>query len=85
MRSRRRSPKGGVQAEKQQRYVQLIEQGINNTQACRIVAINRKTGNRWRYGRSIRNSAGERVHYPPVKSRNAGRGIRGIYPRTSGS
>ena len=34
----------------QQRYVQLIEQGINNTQACRIVGINRKTGNRWRYG-----------------------------------
>ena len=67
MRSRRRSPKGGVQAEKQQRYVQLIAQGINNTQACRIVGINRKTGNRWRYGRSIRNSVGERVHYPPVK------------------
>ena len=67
MRSRRRSPKGGVQAEKQQRYVQLIAQGINNTEACRIVGIDRKTGNRWRYGRSIRNSVGERVHYPPVK------------------
>jgi transposase, IS30 family len=67
MRSRRRSPKGGVQAEKQQRYVQLIAQGINNTQACRIVGIDRKTGTRWRYGRSIRNSSGERVHYPPVK------------------
>ncbi len=67
MRSRRRSPKGGVLAEKQRRYVQLIEQGIDNTQAFRIVGINRKTGNRWRYGRSIRNSAGERVHYPPVK------------------
>ncbi len=67
MRSRRRSPKGGVLAEKQQRYVQLIEQGINNTQPCRVVGINRKTGNRWRYGRSILNSAGERVHYPPVK------------------
>jgi len=67
MRSRRRSPKGGVQAEKQQRYVQLIAQGINNAEACRIVGINRKTGNRWRYGRSIRNSVGERVHYPPVQ------------------
>jgi hypothetical protein len=44
MRSRRRSPKSGVQAEKQQRYVQLIAQGVNNTQACRIVGINRKTG-----------------------------------------
>ena len=67
MRSRRRSPKGGVLVEKQRRYVQLIEQGIDNAQAFRIVGINRKTGNRWRYGRSIRNSAGERVHYPPVK------------------
>ena len=44
MRSRRRSPKGGVLAEKQRRYVQLIEQGIDNAQACRIVGINRKTG-----------------------------------------
>jgi IS30 family transposase len=47
--------------------VQLIAQGINNTQACRIVGINRKTGNRWRYGRSSRNSVGERLHYAPVK------------------
>jgi len=67
MRSRRRSAKGGVQAEKQQRYVQLIAQGINNAQACRIVGVNRKTGYRWRFGRSVCNSAGEVVHYPPVK------------------
>jgi IS30 family transposase len=56
-----------VQAEKQQQYVRLIAQGVNNSEACRIVGINRKTGNRWRYGRSVRNSAGARVHYAPVK------------------
>ncbi len=67
MRSRRRSPEGGVQAEKQQRYVQLIGQGITNSQACRIVGINRKTGNRWRHGRSVANAAGEVLHYAPVK------------------
>jgi transposase, IS30 family len=67
MRSRRRTPAGGVQAEKQQLYVRLIAQGVRNAEACRIVGINRKTGNRWRYGRSVRNSAGERVHYAPVK------------------
>ena len=67
MRSRRRTPKGGVQAEKQQQYVRLIAQGVNSAEACRIVGINRKTGNRWRYGRSIRNSAGVLVHYAPVK------------------
>jgi hypothetical protein len=56
-----------VQAEKQHRYAQLIAQGINNSEACRLVGIDRKTGNRWRYGRTVRNSAGALVMYPPVK------------------
>jgi IS30 family transposase len=67
MRDRRRTPAGGVQAEKQLRYVRLIAAGVNNSEACRLVGINRKTGNRWRYGRAVLNSVGERVHYPPVK------------------
>jgi IS30 family transposase len=67
MRSRRRTPRGGVQVEKQQQYVRLIAQGVNNSEACRLVGIDRKTGNRWRYGRSVRNSAGVLVHYAPVK------------------
>ena len=67
MRERRRTPAGGVQAEKQQRYVRLIAQGLNNSEACRLVGINRKTGNRWRYGRAVLNTAGEVVRYPPVK------------------
>ena len=67
MRSRRRTPAGGVQAEKQRRYAQLIAQGVNNSEACRVVGIDRKTGNRWRYGRKVRNSAGALVIYPPVK------------------
>lgn len=67
MRNGRRTPAGGVQAEKQQRYVQLIAQGISNAEACRLVGINRKTGTRWRYGRRIRNTAGVLVHYPLVK------------------
>jgi IS30 family transposase len=68
MRQRRRTPAGGVQAEKQQRYVRLIEQGVSNAEACRFVGINRKTGTRWRYGRSVLNSAGEVLHYPAVKT-----------------
>jgi IS30 family transposase len=67
VRQRRRTPAGGVQAEKQQRYVGLIAQGISNSEACRLVGINRKTGTRWRYGRSVLNTAGEVLHYPPVK------------------
>jgi len=65
--NRRRTLAGGVQVEKQQRYVRLVAEGVNNSEACRLVGIDRKTGNRWRYGRSVRNSAGEVVHYPPVK------------------
>jgi len=45
----------------------LITQGVSNREACRIVGINRRTGTRWRLGRSIRNTAGEAVHYPPVR------------------
>jgi len=67
MRQRRRTPAGGVQAEKQQRFARLIAQGVSNSEACRLVAINRKTGTRWRYGRSVVNSAGEVLHYAPVK------------------
>jgi IS30 family transposase len=67
MRDRRRTPAGGVQAEKQRRYVQLLAQGVSNSEACRLVGINRKTGNRWRYGRRVRNSAGALVIYAPVK------------------
>jgi IS30 family transposase len=67
----RRTPAAGVQAEKQQRYVQLIAQGVSNSEACRLVGINRKTGNRWRYGRRVRNSAGALVIYAPVKIKEA--------------
>src|SRR3954451_23406746 len=65
-RARRRTPVGGVQ-EKQQRFVRLIAQGISNSEACRIVGIHRKTGTRWRYGRTVVNAVGEAVHYPAVK------------------
>ncbi len=64
---RRRSPSRGL-TEKQQRFVRLIAAGMNNSEACRIVGVHRRTGTRWRYGRTIRNIAGERVHYPPVRS-----------------
>jgi len=38
MRERGRTPAGGVQAEKQQRYVQLVAQGVNNSEACDLDA-----------------------------------------------
>ena len=62
----RKTRRGEMVVEKQERFVRLIAQGVSNSQACRIVGINRRTGTRWRYGRTIRNTAGQPVHYPPV-------------------
>jgi transposase, IS30 family len=59
--------------EKQDRFVRLIRRGLSNAEACRIVGINRRTGTRWRFGRTILNTAGEPVHYPPVQTRPAPR------------
>jgi hypothetical protein len=61
MPERRRTPAGGVQAEKQQRYVRLIAQGISNSEACRLVGIKRRTGTRWRYGRTVLYRRGGRA------------------------
>ena len=53
--------------EKREWFARVISQGMSNSEACRVVGINRRTGTRWRYGRTILNTAGEAVHYPPVK------------------
>lgn len=58
---------GRTLAEKQDKFVRLIERGVSNAEACRIVGVNRRTGTRWRLGRTILNAAGEEVHYPPVR------------------
>ena len=64
----RKTRRGGMVVEKQEWFVRLIAQGVSNSEACRIVGINRRTGTRWRYGRTIVNKASEPVHYPPVTS-----------------
>lgn len=58
---------GRALTEKQDRFVRLIAKGVSNSEACRLVGINRRTGTRWRFGRTIRNTAGEAVHYAPVR------------------
>ncbi len=57
-----------VLAGKREQFVGLIQQGISNSEACRIVGVNRRTGTRWLYGRTVINRAGERLEYPPVKT-----------------
>jgi IS30 family transposase len=62
-----RSYSSGVgSTDKREHYLKLIAQGMNNSAACRAVGINRKTGDRWRYGRTIINSAGRALTYPPI-------------------
>ena len=45
-----KSRRGAMLVEKQERFARAIAQGVSNSEACRIVGINRRTGTRWRYG-----------------------------------
>lgn len=47
-------------------FVKLIKQGVSNSEACRVVGINRRTGTRWRFGRTVPASSGRTLHYPAV-------------------
>jgi len=57
----------GVEPLSQQRasFARLIAQGMSNTEACRTVGVNRRTGTRWRFGRSVPTAAGSVREYPP--------------------
>jgi IS30 family transposase len=48
-------------------YRRLMAQGMGNSQACREIGINRRTGTRWRYGRTVDARDGRAPqHYPPI-------------------
>jgi IS30 family transposase len=59
-------PGPAPQTAKRERYAALIARGVSFSEACRIVGINRRTGKRWRHGRTITSSSGRRLHYPAV-------------------
>jgi IS30 family transposase len=59
-------PGPAPQAAKREQFARLIARGVSNSEACRIVGINPRTGKRWRHGRTITSSSGARLHYPPV-------------------
>lgn len=59
-------PSGGMLVEEREWFGRLIAQGVSNSEACRIVGVDRKTGTRWRYGRTVVNKAGDSVHYLAV-------------------
>ena len=52
--------------EQQTLYIELVSKGLSNSAACRAVGVNRRTGTRWRRGRTIVNGAGETRSYPPI-------------------
>lgn len=62
----RTTHRGAGLTEKQDKFMRLIAQGVSNSEACRLVGIHRRTGTRWRLGRTVLNTVGEKVHYPPV-------------------
>ncbi|HEY5985537.1 MAG TPA: IS30 family transposase [Streptosporangiaceae bacterium] len=59
-------PGPAPQTAKREQYAALIARGVSFSEACRLVGINRRTGKRWRHGRTITSSNGQRLHYPPV-------------------
>lgn len=54
------------QTEKREQFARLTARGVSNAEACRIVGVNRRAGERWRHGRTITGSSGARLHYHPV-------------------
>ena len=62
----RRGPGALPQAEKREQFARLIAQGFSNPEACRIVGINRRTGKRWRHGRTITTGDGRKRRYAAV-------------------
>ena len=62
----RRSPGALPLTNERDRYISLMKQGMSNAAACRIVGVNRKTGHRWRHGRSITVRTGDTRRYPAI-------------------
>jgi len=43
-----------------------MNQGSSNSEACRTVGINRRTGSRWRFGRTVERGDGDQLYYAPI-------------------
>ena len=61
-----RPPGVAPRTSERELYVRLMAQGMSNSQACREVGINRRTGTRWRYGRTVVTAEGGTRHYPAL-------------------
>jgi hypothetical protein len=54
------------QTTKREQFTRLIASGVPNAEACLMVGVNRRTGTRCRFGRSVTSSSGRTLHYPAV-------------------
>ena len=61
-----RGPGAAPLEVQRQEYGELRARGVSNAEACRIVGVNRRTGTRWLFGRSVACPTGGEMHYPPV-------------------
>lgn len=52
--------------EQRRMYAELIVQKVSNSEACRILGVNRRTGSRWRYGRHLPGTDGVDRQYAPM-------------------
>ena len=65
-RSRKKGAGALPMAETRVEYARLMSQGITNAEACLQLKINRRTGMRWRFGRTVKQGHGRTKTYPPI-------------------
>lgn len=59
-------PGPAPQTTKREQFTRLITSGVPNAEACLQVGVNRRTGTRWRFGRSVTSSSGRTLQYAAV-------------------
>lgn len=64
--ARRGVPGPAPLSGQREEYARLIARGVSNAEASRIVGVNRRTGTRWRYGRSVPSRDGGTRQYPAM-------------------
>ena len=65
--------KTGMQRKtsEQARYVELARQWLLNGEICKVLGISRRSGTKWRYGDTLRDSKTGRMYsYPPIADFN---------------
>ena len=66
-RKRQLKPGPAGKTAERARYIQLMNQGFNNAESCRMLGIGRKTGSKWRNGYRYKDPKTGRVYtYPAI-------------------